>query len=90
MAVVARGWCYRADARTADGTAVAYGHPEAVAWCVHGAIQLQRGAHPSVLDEAEQAVIDYVGKPIQIWNDRSNQETVLRVLSDIVKQLETA
>lgn len=88
-ATIAKGWCQHTLAKNSQGEPVHYGGPEAVKWCIVGAM-CKNGLFGQSYVDLAQRIEEIVCTDILSWNnDRyTTQGDVLSVLDRIIKQEE--
>jgi hypothetical protein len=81
---IRRGWTQGTHARDADGKPVRADSPEAVAWCLTGALHAAYGTLPGVLESAWASVRDIINGDMVDWNDypRRTKAQVIAALKD--------
>lgn len=82
---VKKGWCREADARDADGVAVPYASPKAVAFCLMAAFDKVNAD-----TQSDAIALGYLRKVIKThavacWNDEEG-----RIKGDVIKALDEA
>lgn len=76
-------WTKGADARTKDGDSVVQSHPDAVCWCLSGAIMHCYGPDGCAAIVLEMVKVQVKRAAVFLWNDCDE-----RKFDDVVKLME--
>lgn len=86
---VSNGWTQGALARNRAGRACGINDPEAVAWCLQGAIHaVLRDRHPVAYTLLMDRLARQIPTGISLWNDRPerNRSDILEILDTLLEE----